>query len=188
MARHESSAASYVILGLLDTYGMETVYEMKQLIEESIGFFWPFPHSQLYSETRRLEQDGFIEVEAEVSGRRRKLLRITDTGREALRTWRTEPVDVTTEIRDLGLLKLFLSPGSDGDHLSALATQQVEVHQHMLERYNRIAAEHPQPRDPGQKTIELGITFEEIAIDFWQSVVDDYGADDGGGRTAPNRA
>lgn len=174
MSSRDSSAASYVILGLLETYGFETIYEMKQFIEVSIGFFWPFPHSQLYSETRRLEKEGLITVEAEETGRRRKVLQITDAGRTVLRDWQTESVDVTTEIRDLGLLKLFLSRPTDGEDLAALASRQVELHREMLGVYRRLADEYQSTRSPGEKTLELGLAYEQVAIDFWQSVIDDY--------------
>jgi DNA-binding PadR family transcriptional regulator len=177
MASQESSAASYVILGLLDTYGFETVYEMKQFIEVSIGFFWPFPHSQLYGETRRLEQAGLIAAEVEQGGRRRKMLHITDAGRDALREWQAEPVDVTTEIRDLGLLKLFLTSADDQGALRALAERQVELHEHMLDVYRGLAAGYAPPRAPGEKTIELGVAYEHAAVEFWRSVADEYGAD-----------
>ena len=177
MSSRESSAASYVILGLLETYGFETTYQMKQFIEVSIGFFWPFPHSQLYSETRRLERDGLITVEVEATGRRRKVLHITDEGRAVLRRWQTEPVDVTTEIRDLGLLKLFLSRPTDREQLVSLADRQVELHRHMLEMYAGLDRSDDAARNLGYKTLELGIAYERIAIEFWQSVIDDVGGD-----------
>lgn len=174
MPSRDSSAASYVILGLLETYGFETIYEMKQFIEVSIGFFWTFPHSQLYSETRRLEKEGLLTVETEEAGRRRKVLQITDAGRTVLREWQTESVDITTEIRDLGLLKLFLSRPSDVEHLAALASRQVELHRQMLGVYERLSEEHHASRNPGEKTLELGLAYERIAIEFWQSVIADY--------------
>ena len=49
---------SYVVLGLVGAFGPCTSYDMKRFVSVSIGYFWPFPHSQLYAEPARLAQLG----------------------------------------------------------------------------------------------------------------------------------
>ena len=80
---------------------------MKQLVASSIGYFWPFPHSQLYAEPHRLAEAGLLTEEAETGGRRRTTYRVTGRGRAALSAWLAQPTAEPTVIRDLGLLKLF---------------------------------------------------------------------------------
>lgn len=170
------SASAAVVLGLLANGGAQTTYDMAQYIEVSIGYFWPFPNSQLYAETKRLEVEGLIAGEQEDFGRRRRLYSVTDEGREALDAWLVRPVDRLTEIRDVGLLKLFLSDQASAASVVDLATAQIELHQARLDEYRGIAAglvsdvSDELPR--ATRTLELGISFEQVAIEFWQGVAD----------------
>jgi hypothetical protein len=101
-------------------------------------------------------------------------LRITEPGRDALHQWLQEPTDAPTEIRDLGLLKLFLSGDSDERARRTLARQQLASHMDRLELYRSIRAEFPHgARDPSHATLELGLAFEQAAIDFWTRIADD---------------
>jgi DNA-binding PadR family transcriptional regulator len=100
---------SYVVLGLLATLGPSTPYEMEQQVDLSLGHFWSFPHSQLYSEPVRLAERGLVEEAREQGGRRRRTFTLTGAGRTALQDWlgaQDEP-PAGTELRDLGLLRLF---------------------------------------------------------------------------------
>jgi len=45
---------SYVVLGMVAMRGTTTSYDLKRAIGHSVGYFWPFPHAQLYSEPKRL--------------------------------------------------------------------------------------------------------------------------------------
>jgi len=47
------TSVSYLVLGLVGRAGSATPYDLKRRVGESIGNFWPFPHSQLYSEPAR---------------------------------------------------------------------------------------------------------------------------------------
>src|SRR5437660_548288 len=126
------SPSSYVILGLLRIWGDATPYDLKRAISRSIGYFWDFPQSQLYAEAARLTALGLVEQSKEGTGRRRRVLRITAAGRRALERWLTEPTDAQTEIRDLGLLKLFFAGAVDLGALADLAEHQVAAHRARL--------------------------------------------------------
>lgn len=78
---------SYIVLGLLATGGPMTGYELEHSARISVGFFWPFPHSQIYAEPRRLERLGLVTVTEEAGGRRRRVYAVTEDGRAALRAW-----------------------------------------------------------------------------------------------------
>ncbi len=161
-----------------------TSYDLKQMVAGSVGYFWPFPHSQLYAEPARLAAAGLLDEEVETVGRRRRLYRITPAGRKALRAWLAEPTGEGTEVRDLGLLKLFFAAsGSDGD-VAALADAQRAVHEQMLAEYD--ALHDAITGEAGEwelSTLELGRRFEQLTIDFWAEV----GAHARQGRAAPMR-
>ena len=85
-----------------------TSYDLKQMVASSVGYFWPFPHSQLYAEPARLASAGLLDETVEDHGRRRRLYRITQAGRVALASWIGEPAGDGTEVRDLGLAQAVL--------------------------------------------------------------------------------
>ncbi|MET0761683.1 MAG: PadR family transcriptional regulator, partial [Thermoleophilaceae bacterium] len=114
---------SYIVLGLLSWAGEATPYRLKQLVAGSIGFFWTLQHAQLYTEPERLARGGYVTERREEGGRRRKLYKLTDKGREALAEWRAEPTARLSEVRDLGLLKLFF--GADAGELAEV---QLDAH------------------------------------------------------------
>src|SRR5881227_593256 len=70
------SASSYVVLGLVEQCGTATPYDLKRMVDVSIGYFWDFPQSQLYAEAARLVGLGLLVEEQEPSGRRRRLLSV----------------------------------------------------------------------------------------------------------------
>ncbi len=180
--RRQLSTAAYTILGLLARNGPSTTYDLKGLIEISIGYFWPFPHSQMYAEVKRLEAAEFIEVDAEVGGRGRRTLRITAAGEEALTTWWEEADDGVTEIRDAGLLKLFLADPADTAGIRALADEQEAAHAERLATYEKLQLDIDglgDPVPPSFATLRMGLTFERAAVSFWSAIAEEYGSDRG---------
>src|SRR5690606_13071766 len=59
---------SYVVLGMVAMRGATTSYDLKRAIGHSVGYFWPFPHAQLYSEPKRLVELGLLSVSSEQDG------------------------------------------------------------------------------------------------------------------------
>ena len=57
MAARPLTPTSYLVLGLVRTLQPCTSYDMKLLVNISIGMFWSFQHSQLYAEPARLVED-----------------------------------------------------------------------------------------------------------------------------------
>ncbi|HEY2814281.1 MAG TPA: PadR family transcriptional regulator [Acidimicrobiales bacterium] len=163
---------SYVVLGLVGALGPCTSYEMKRFVSVSIGYFWPFPHSQLYAEPVRLAELGLLSEQQETTGRRRRTYVLTAAGREALQDWLSEPNDEPTEIRDLSILKLFFGAQSDERDVRTIAAHARDAHQRRLEEYEAIAAS-PAIELHQRQTLEMGLRYERAAIDFWQDVLDE---------------
>jgi PadR family transcriptional regulator, regulatory protein AphA len=157
---------SYVVLGLVEMIGEATPYRLKQAVALGPGEFWPLPHTQLYSETERLAEDGLLAEKRETSGRRRRVYKLTASGRKALQAWRSEPTPELYEIRDAGLLKLFL-----GAETGPLAKAQLEAHHAKLRWYEemRAAADGGAP-EGARLTLEAGIGHEREYIRFWSRV------------------
>jgi DNA-binding PadR family transcriptional regulator len=161
---------SYLVLGCLASGGPSTPYELKQAVAESVGYFWSFPHSQLYSEPARMTEAGLVKEEREEGGRRRRVFSITDAGRAALDDWLRQPTVGLPDIRDVGLLKLFFSDLASRDQILALAQAQRDAHEERLKLYEGLAAGPPQ--SAAESTIGLGIAWERAAAAFWSSIAE----------------
>ncbi len=167
------TTTSYVVLGLVAARGPITSYEMKRLVARSIGYFWPFPHSQLYAEPARLVPLGLLEEDVEQTGRKRRRYRITDTGQAALSGWLSEPASEPTEIRDLGMLKLFFGTQARHEDLVALATQQHVSHTQRCHDYEALhAAVGPTASTWELATLEIGTRYERMVTEFWAEILD----------------
>lgn len=160
---------SYLVLGLVGREGECTSYDMKMLVSQSIGYFWTFPHSQLYAEPARLVGLGLLSEERERAGRRRRTYRLTDAGRSALRAWLAEPTDEPTEIRDLAVLKLFFGRQAEPSQTRMLAEHAATAHRKRLAEYEAIA-ELPGIDRHERATLEMGLNFERFAISYWENV------------------
>src|SRR5205807_5937786 len=105
--------------------------------------------------------------EREDGGRRRKRYSLTDEGRRALETWRASPTSEMTELRDLGLLKLFLDAPP-----APLARAQLEVHRGRLETYEQRRRSGGSGLPLGMRlALEAGIGHEREWTRFWGRVV-----------------
>jgi DNA-binding PadR family transcriptional regulator len=160
---------SVIVLGLLEFLGGEgTPYDLKQAVAITVGHFWTFQHAQLYTETERLAKAGLLAERREEGGRRRKHYSITAAGRRALEEWRKEPATEVPELRDLGILKLFM--GADPVEL---AKAQVAAHEAKLQTYYEIRRLDlgNDPRGPWV-ALDAGIQYEKHMIRYWKGLAD----------------
>jgi DNA-binding PadR family transcriptional regulator len=167
MSNPNLTPVSYVVLGLV-AHGATTAYDMKQKVAGSVGYFWNFPHSQLYAEPARLVELGLLAQEQEQTGRRRRVFSITDAGRQALAEWLREPATEPTQIRDAGLLKLFFGDSLTREEVVALAEAQERAHRERLAAYEAIEQTIEEPRHAD--TLRAGLLHERIFADFWREI------------------
>ncbi|OLR89907.1 PadR family transcriptional regulator [Actinokineospora bangkokensis] len=171
------NATSYVVLGMLSA-GPATSYDLKQRVGYTIGNFWAFAHSQLYDEPSRLVEDGLVEASTEEGGRRRRTYSITEAGRAALGDWLSAPTHDQTEVRDLGLLKLFFAGEGDPAVLAGLARDRHSSHKARADAYVAQYAQVSGVATPWQlKSLELGIRFERCVEEFWSDFLAELEAD-----------
>jgi PadR family transcriptional regulator, regulatory protein AphA len=160
---------SYIVLGLLEQIGPATPYDLKRVSQLSTVNFWSVPHTQLYTECARLTKEGLLEERREKTGRRRRIYRLTDRGRQALERWRSEPTAELDEVRDIGMLKLFF--GGDPVQLAAVQLtahrRQQEVYEQLHEQLRTQAADVP---SGWLLALEAGIGHEREFVRFWSRV------------------
>lgn len=168
------STTSYVVLGMVAIRGPSTSYDLKRAIGHSVGYFWHFPHAQLYSEPKRLAQHELLRLDEEGSGRRRKTYTITDKGLRAVRTWLGEPVDQHFELRDIAEIKLFFNELAPAEHVTRLAKDQITQHEKRIAEYDAMKLRFGGKPDFAARmiTLELGLEMERAALRFWQSLLD----------------
>lgn len=169
------SATSYLVLGLIGLRGPSTPYELKRAASRSIYYFWPFPHSQLYSEPARLAEAGLLKQEREDSGRRRVLYALTPAGTKALNEWTKHPRGEVFEMRDMAVLQLFFSEFISTEELVNLATDQVRLYRERLQVYKEIQEHNADEsgRERRMAPLYLGIGMAQACLDFWSGIAAD---------------
>jgi DNA-binding PadR family transcriptional regulator len=163
------TTTSYVVLGMVAMRGASTSYELKRAVGHSVGYFWPFPHAQLYSEPKRLVDLGLLDVDAEEHGRRKQTYTITEDGLAELRQWLAEPTTEQLQVRDVAELKLFFGELADPKDMLELAREQVRQHQQRIAVYEQM--QHRFGGVPGVASrmvpLRLGLQLERAALNFW---------------------
>ncbi|MCK9877195.1 helix-turn-helix transcriptional regulator [Frankia sp. Ag45/Mut15] len=165
---------SYLVLGEIARRGSATPYDLKVGVAGSVGHFWSFPHAQLYKEPPRLAAAGLLEEEREEGGRRRRVFRITEAGRRRFEQWLARSDAGRTELRDPGLLRLAFGDLAQPQDVTRLAREQADAHRVQLAVYQRLAALPPREIVWSlRQTLELGLAYEKLAVDFWDGVAND---------------
>jgi PadR family transcriptional regulator AphA len=168
------STTSYVVLGMIALRGPSTPYDLKRAVGHSVGYFWHFPHAQLYSEPDRLADLGLLALSVEDTGRRRKTYSLTPAGREALREWLAAPTNEHFQMRDVAELKLFFNEVGDAGNVAALAAEQIAQHRDRIAVYEGMVERFgPDPgAGPRMITVELGLEMEYAALRFWTALAE----------------
>ena len=161
---------SFVVLGLIEQMQPATPYDLKLAADAGVEYLWSLPHTQLYSECARLAKAALLTEQREDGGRRRRLYRISAAGQRELGRWRDDPDAAGWELRDAGLLKLFL--GADP---RALAETQIAAHTERLETYEGMRASIADPSGGPGLALEAGIGHEREYLRFWRRVLKDAG-------------
>jgi DNA-binding PadR family transcriptional regulator len=188
MSTERLTPTSYLVLGLLAREGPSTPYALERQVAATLGNFWSFPHTLLYSEPSRLEALGLVTETRESEGRRRRMFAITPAGLQALEAWLERPASVPTELRDRGLLQLFFMDLATEEARLRLAQRQLAIHRSKLSAYETDARleRRGAASAPGLKTVEhwrgatlpMGLLYEEAAVEFWEGVASGAAIDD----------
>jgi PadR family transcriptional regulator AphA len=181
MSTERLTPTSYLVLGLLAREGPSTPYELERHVRATLGNFWSFPHTLLYTEPPRLASLGLATETRETEGRRRRVFTITAAGTSALEVWLERPSGARTELRDPGLLQLFFADLTSAEGRRRLAQEQLAIHQAKLAEYRRDEGlERRGGSARGQRTVEhwrgetlaMGVLYEAAAVTFWSRVLE----------------
>ena len=121
------------LLGLL-SLGAMSGYQLRQLIDESIGNFWTESYGQIYPTLKKLVVERMVtaKVEARSGKAERTVYSLTTAGRRRVHDWLQIPAQMRPPRHEL-LLKLFFSGMVSHD----VAKSQVETFRTL--QYQRIA-------------------------------------------------
>ena len=160
----------YGLLGLL-AEAPASGYDLTRRFQEVLGQIWPAQHPKIYSELRKLEAEGLIEIDSE-GPRRRTAYRITERGAADLREWLAHgDVDHTMRLQPV-LRSLFfwlMEPEDLARHLE----QEAAYYTRMAEFYR----EYGQRKDRGEfgtspatqsmrLTVEAAVRVHEALADW----------------------
>ena len=161
---------SYVVLGMVAMRGPTTSYDLKRAIGHSVGYFWPFPHAQLYSEPKRLVELDLLGVSTEKDGRRRRTYTITDSGMKELLAWLAEPTNEQMQVRDVAEMKLFFGEFAQPEDMLALARAQIVQHRGRIDTYESMQNRFGDRDDVADRMVplRLGLEVEYAALKFWE--------------------
>ena len=86
-----------------------TGYDLARFFDQSTAWVWSAPHSNIYTELRKLEREGLVEGRKEIRGERleRTVYSVTDAGLDDLRTWTAAVVPTGPERDALVLRSVF---------------------------------------------------------------------------------
>ena len=172
------TATGRVILGMI-ALGKRTGYDIKQLVDRSVRFFWAASYGQIYPELRRLEEQGLIVGRSEPSGgRARTVYELTDAGRRALEDWLVGDIGVHWELRDEGMLKLFFSDFTDPEHRLSNLRAMREWHERKRDQLLEVRAHATDAGQGPAMTLELGLGMSEWLIDWCRAAEQRLSAED----------
>lgn len=166
-----------ILVSLLDR--AHSGYDLAKRFDQTVGFFWPVSHQQIYQELHKLARAGWVRGETVEQADRpnRIVYELTDEGRRALDSWlqdETEPPSFKEEL----LVKLFALEGSNQSALLKELERRRQLHAERLARYEAIMAEHyPEPaalnaRRRGRYLgLRMGILTERTTIAWCEEAI-----------------
>jgi DNA-binding PadR family transcriptional regulator len=146
----DDASSKFALLGMLSMCP-GSGYDIKKLVQSSIGYFWSESYGRIYPLLKKLAKEGLIRPERQQgkSGRARRSYAITDKGMEVLRQWLEKSPRVEPNRSEL-LLKLFFSGLAPAEVSSAHVLERKQVEERNLASYEKVEAQLRQKhaRDP----------------------------------------
>ena len=163
----EISPTGYGGLGMLN-WGPRTGYEIKQLVDKSTRFFWAASYGQIYPELKRLEDQGLVRGKSDPkSSRKRKVFSLTAKGRGELVAWLERPPE-TFEMRNEGLLKLFLASAQPVEEIGRQLDELRKHSKEIVARLGEIEEDVGHPEGHRPLCLRFGIEMNEWITEWCQ--------------------
>lgn len=166
------STGGLVILGLL-LDGPRSGYEIVQIIERSIGQFWPMTKAHVYAELPRLADAGFARGErvAQQGAPDKVVYSATAAGRDTFRAWIATADLGAPRLHHPLLLKLFFAAEMSHESVRGLVDQREEEIRRTLAKYGELlSASRKIGPSPRQWTLRYGVLRLEAELAFLDEV------------------
>ncbi|MEU6986704.1 PadR family transcriptional regulator [Streptomyces sp. NPDC046324] len=123
-----------ILVSLLEKPG--SGYELARRFERSIGYFWTASHQQIYRVLKRMESEGWVDVQdVPQQGRPdKKEYSVAALGRTVLSTWLHEPIEPESIRHDLAV-KIRGAAFDDPAALIGEVERHRQAHTERLARY-----------------------------------------------------
>ena len=143
-------------------------YDLTKRFEHSLSAVWPAKHNQIYTELKKLLQEGWIEQVGE-GARNRKVYALTDDGREEVKTWLRE-VEFDHSLRFEPLLRanfLWLLPE---DERARHFEREADLYRRHRDWLVQQMATLPEENEDG--SIEARRSAAEVGLRFLDAMAD----------------
>lgn len=175
MARQLNATAAS-LLGFLHE-GPMSGWDLLQTAQERIGGFWSLTPSQVYRELARLTDDGLVEAGAP-GPRARRVLTLTDTGREVFRRW-LDAEPGTEQIRYPLLLTMAFGRHLPPGRLAEILAAHRAGHEARLAEHTETLRTLPAGADPFERaTLDFGVRYEQAVLDWFAHLPPETGGAD----------
>jgi len=128
----------HTLLGFI-SYGPQTGYDLKKIMDNSTQFFWHAKLGQIYPALKKLAEEGLVKasVVPQEGKPDKKIYSITKAGRGALMDWLAEPMNKLLPVKRPALLKLFFSGTLDKGTILDHFQRQLDLHRAQLVHYEQ---------------------------------------------------
>lgn len=168
------------ILGMLLTWGPQTLYSLNKLFRQGPSLFYSASFGALQSALRGLEKEGHVTVaQVTENGRAKKIHTITDAGAAAFQTWMHGPLDGDLEVALLArLFHLGLVPEADRpailaamqDAIAAQLGHLDAVHAEVMALRDQVPAEASDLFRYQVATLDYGRMSHRAALEWFEGL------------------
>ncbi len=160
----------YALLGIISKKPV-TGYDVVRIFKQQMIYFWSTTHSQIYTESHKMENDNLIDHELVIQEvlPNKKVYSITDTGKKELIRWAIEEPLKPAKIKDNFLIKSTIFPFLSVVEIIKLLDEVIEREEKILsmtKKWKEHFNSHEE-RDVGAiLTVEYGIRYSEMYLDW----------------------
>jgi PadR family transcriptional regulator, regulatory protein AphA len=163
--KEKSMPLAHAILGFLE-YSPMSGYDLKKLIDTSIGHFWSATQSHIYKALDTLETEGYVEARViQQEGKpNRKEFHLTDAGRQEQRRWLATPLPLSP-VREGWLIQIFFSHAISNEEIAAI----VETRMHAVQSVLKVLRGETQAEidaNAAQVGLERATRLWQITLDY----------------------
>jgi len=135
----------YAILGLLNRHPM-TGYEIAKEFNYELAEFWYANHSQIYPELKKLNNEGLVNFDIEISGDilESKRYTLTEEGRIELINWLHKDKKIERTPKDIFRLRMYFSNNMDLQTRIKLLENQKTQHLKRLNGLKKTFEQYPE--------------------------------------------